>query len=216
MNEPYETPEFSNSAEFTVVITLAVAGGKRPFTVDRRARRIFERLANHAARCKDVLQVTAKGGPSCNGEISWSRPVAFTAANTSPDSLQPDKAYRYLDPDYERALRALAAANRVAQARAQADRDRRRVVGCANASPSLLDPGRRSCQCVYCQPEEHLLAARLPREASADGMVRARCLCGQPVPAPGQRCLAHRGAELQLLDGDPAPLCLLGDHQTTS
>lgn len=213
MTQPYETPAFSHSAEFTVAITVVVAGGKRHTTADARARRIFERLANHAARSKPALEVTATAGASHKGEILWNTAVAFTAGNTSPDPLHEGKFYRYLDPEFEHAKQTLAAANAAAQARREADRRRRRAVGCANAYPSLLEPGRRSCECAYCEPEDHLLAAR-PHDSATHGLALGRCLCGTAVPRPGQRCSRHRNVTLELLDGDPAPLQLLADYVT--
>lgn len=212
MTAPYETPEFQHSAEFTVAVTFVVAGGKRPFTVDRRARRIFEQIANHAARLNDVLEVGAAGGPSHKGEISWRRPVTFSAGNTTPDPLDASKSFHYLDPEFERAKRALAAANEAARAKREADRRRRSAVRCANAYPSVLEPGRRHCDCVYCDPEGHLMAARQAPHAS---LPIPRCLCGQAVPEPGQRCLTHRDVQLEVFDDDPAPLQLLADYMTT-
>lgn len=212
MTQPYETPAFSRSAEFTVAITVVVAGGKRDFTADARSRRIFERLANHAARCKHALQVTATAGPSRKSEILWNSPVAFTGGNTSPDPLHEGKFYRYLDPEFEYAKRALVAANKAAQARRDADRRRRSAVGCANAYPLILELSPRSCECAYCEPEDHLLAARPPRDTTTHGLAFARCLCGTTVPGPGQRCGDHHGVALELLDGDPPPLQLLADY----
>lgn len=134
--------------------------------------------------------------------MSWPQRVRFAAANCDDGSGAPSRKFsRYVDPDRQHAKTALAATNAAARARSDADHRRRLAVGCRNARPSLLD-GPRACECAYCQPEEHLLAVENPD----DRWVGPRCLCGEQVSAAGDRCLAHRGVELEMLDGDPPEL----------
>ena len=131
-----------------------------------------------------------------------------TAAPPPPGC--PDKLARYLDPERERALRSLSEANAAFRARRDADRRRRSAVSCRNTHQPLLD-GPRSCPCVYCDPEAHLLALRAARREEPDPFIERRCVCGQPVAIAGQRCTAHRSTDVMVLDGDPAALQLLPD-----
>lgn len=211
--QPHETPEFQHAAEFTIAVTFVVAGGKRSRTANQRAQRIFEQIANSAARLGHIVEVTAVGGPSHKSKITWPSPIAFSAANTDPLPVgKPTQFHRYLDPD--RALRSLAEVNAAQRARKEADRQRRLAVGCPNAHPSVLD-GPRRCRCVYCDPEAHLLALRAARRGEPDRLLETRCLCGQGVAMAGQRCRAHQGTEVVVLDGDPAALQLLPDLMTS-
>ncbi len=130
--------------------------------------------------------------------MSWPHRVRFAAANCDDEGPAAErKPSRYVHPDRAQAKAALAAANVAANARTDVDHRRRAAVGCGNGYRSMLD-GRRACECAYCEPEDHLLAARNPDDPCAG----ARCLCGERVHSAGDRCLAHRGAELGILDGD--------------
>jgi hypothetical protein len=62
--DPHDAPAFYNAVTFTVAVTYTVEGGARFGTADRRARRVAERLANHAARTAGAVEVTAVPGPS--------------------------------------------------------------------------------------------------------------------------------------------------------
>jgi hypothetical protein len=210
---PYHTPAFQNAVEYTVTLTFVVAGGQRRGTAERRGDRVAERLANAAARLADVVEVVASGGLSHNGTASWPRPIRFAAANTArgrPDAS--GRLDRYLDPERERALRALAADNAAAPARDDTDRRRRSALGCRNAHRAAFQD-QHACDCAYCQPEEHLTELRhTQRGDPSPWFVTPRCLCGQRVALTGQRCLRHGDARLVVLDGDPAALRLLADH----
>ncbi len=205
-DQPHETPEFRNAAEFTVMITFKVAGGVRPRTAEGRARKVAERLAAAATRMAGVVEVSARGGVSFAGEVHWPSPISFAAA--SAGCGEQGRLTRYLDPGHERALRSLAAANAADRERRQADQDRRRAVGCANAYPSLLEPSCAPCECVYCLPGERAGPLDTP---AGERLFPPRCLCGVPVPAEGGRCLAHRGVELVVLDGDAQALVGLAE-----
>lgn len=219
MNErPYETPAFQNAAEYTVTLTFVIAGGKRRGTAQRRGERVAERLTNYAARLADVVDLVATGGLSHKGEVTMPRRVHFAAANTARG--QPDvsgKLDRYVDPERDRALRALAADNAAAKARAEADRQRRSALGCRNVYRPLLT-GKQHCDCVYCRPADHLMDIRGLERGDAAGLrfVTPRCLCGHRVALPGQRCTLHRDTRLVVLDGDPPELHLLADYVSTA
>lgn len=214
--QPHETPEFQHAAEFTIAVTFVVAGGKRPRTANGRARRIFAQIASYTARLGHVVEVTATGGPSHRGTVTWPSPIAFSAANTdAAPAGKPDRFYRYLDPERDRALRSLAEANAAQRVRKEADRQRRSTVGCANTHPSIFN-GPRTCRCVYCDPEAFLLALRATRRGEPEPFAELRCLCGRPVPGPGQRCRAHQGTDVVVLEGDPAALQLLPDLMTST
>jgi hypothetical protein len=203
---PHETREFTNSVEYTIQLTIVVAGGERWRTGHARARRIAERLANTAARAKGVVDVRAVAGASRDGEVLAPERVCFDAANSGHGTgVEPAKLDRYLDPDHERALASLADANAKARVRRQADFDRRCAIGCSK--PAGLGPGiARPCRCAYCRPHEHLeLRAETP-DPWADG---GRCLCGHPSTPPAFGCRPHRGQQLVVLDDDPAELVRL-------
>lgn len=208
MAEPHERPEFANSIEYTVTLTYRVAGGKRRDTAQRRAEKVAARLASAAARAAGVVDVTARAGASVNGEVTWTDRVRFEAANTGHASYRdPSLLDRYLDPEYERALRSLAAADEAARTRRRADQERRMAVGCRNATfPNL----GRYCHCVYCDPSAHTA----PGTAEAHSpFAEHRCLCGRPVADAGQRCGSHVHTRLVVLDHDPAELHRLAPSQ---
>lgn len=214
MTAPHETPEFYNSAEFTVTITYRVQGGARWQTAYRRARKIAERLANHAARAAQVVEVTAAGGASEGGKPLSSERILFSAANSGHGThSDPNRLDRYLDPEFERALRSLAEVNAATRRATQADRQRRRDVGCLNTYRSPSHPPAR-CLCVYCEPAAHEHALRLADAGTADPLTPLRCVCGRAVAAAGLRCCSrHRDHELVLLDSDPEPLQRLAGRQ---
>jgi hypothetical protein len=203
---PHEAREFTNAVEYTVQLTFVVAGGARWRTAHARARRIAERLANTAARAKGVVEVRAVAGASHDGEVLTPERVCFDAANSGHGTgADPSKLDRYLDPDHERALASLAAANAKARVRRQADIDRRCAIGCSN--PAGLGPGlARPCHCAYCRPQEHLELRAETRDPSADG---GRCLCGRPSAPAAFGCRPHRGQQLVVLDDDPPELARL-------
>lgn len=155
-----------------------------------------------------VVEVSARGGASREGDVHWPSPISFAAAN--PGRGEQGRLTRYLDPRHERALRSLAAANAAYRERRQADQDRRQAVGCANAYPSLLEPSCAPCECVYCLPDEHT-ADPLDTPTGERWSLPPRCLCGVPVPDEGGRCLAHRCVELVVLDGDAQALIGLAE-----
>ena len=201
---PYETPEFHNSVEYTIAVTFVVAGGARWGTAYRRARRIVERLANTAARAKGVVDVKAIAGASQKGEMTAPERVCFEAANAGrATNADPTKLDRYLDPDHQLALAALAQDNAAARARIRADQQRRAAVGCTNP---WQNPAAelRSCACVYCQPAVHL--DDLDPHWRTDDAVPPRCACGRQYSAPRGACAGHREHRLVLLDRDPAEL----------
>ena len=202
---PYETPQFRNQAEFTIAVTFVVAGGARPQTALRRARRIAERLANTAARAAGVVDVRAVGGVSRKGEMNGPERVCFEVANSGrATNADPTKLDRYLDPDHHLALAALAEDRAAARARIRADQQRREAVGCANPwRTRVID--RPACVCVYCQPAVHL-DARDPSGRRDDDVVPARCVCGRESTDARGPCARHRGHRLVLLDGDPPEL----------
>lgn len=208
--QPHDTPAFQHAAEYTIAVTFVVAGGKRPRTADQRAHRVFEQIANYTARLGHVVEVTAAGGASTDGTVTWPTPVRFAAANSGPTAVGSDKLARYVDCERDRALSSLAEANAVQRARRETDRQRRTAVSCHNTNQPFLD-GDRRCRCVYCDPEAHLLAIRAAQRGDPDRFVEHRCLCGRPVTQAGQRCTAHRDTELTVLSGDPAALQLLPD-----
>ncbi|MEX2620498.1 MAG: hypothetical protein WD250_09790 [Egibacteraceae bacterium] len=139
------------------------------------------------------------------------RRVRFAAANTGHGAYgEPHKLDRYLDPEHERALASLRAANVAYRARQDADRQRRQALGCANAHRLGSFGDRRPCECVYCRPQDHLSARELA--ASAPHLFPPpSCLCATPTP-DGGRCLHHRDVELVVLDGDPPALRQLADR----
>jgi hypothetical protein len=209
--QPHETAAFQNSAKYVVAVTFTLAGGARRRTAERRAERIAERLASTAARAAGVVDVSAVTGPtSSDGTMLVPRRVHFSAANTGHATYgDPGKLDRYLDPEHERALASLAAANEAYRARQNADRKRRQAVGCVNAHRVGLPGDRRSCECVYCRPDDHLAA----RELDASGshwFTPPACLCGTPTPAGG-RCMHHRRVEVVVIDGDPDALRQLAE-----
>lgn len=207
---PHETPEFQNAVEYTVTITFTVAGGRRRGTAERRAEKVAERLASSAARTPGVVEVAARSGSSFRGEISWPSPVRFDAANNGSEPTgKPDRLTRYRDPEHDRALRSLAAVNAAYRERERADEQRRDAVGCGNTHRTLYQLQPRACGCVYCRPGQHALDAMLDDPPGPSPWRTYRCLCGVVVPAPGERCLPHRGAQLVLLDGDPGNLVRL-------
>lgn len=208
---PHEAPAFQNAAEYAVVIRFTVAGGARQRTAERRAERVAERLASAAARAADVVAVSAVTGPAnSDGTVLVPRQVHFAAANTGHAAYgDPQKLDRYLDPEHERALASLQAVNAAYRARQHADRQRRRDLGCANAHRVGSFGDRRSCECAYCRPEDHLTARELA--ASAPHLFPPpSCLCATPTP-DGGRCLHHRHVELVVLDGDPEALQQLAE-----
>jgi len=207
----HDSPRFRNAVEYTIAITVTLAGGARYGTADRRADRLAERLANTAARCGDAVQVTAVAGPSHDGKLTRPQPVRFAAANSGRGTYaEPAKLDRYLDPDHELALRSLAAAEEAFTAHLTADRARRRAVGCRNTG-CCLTPPERACECVYCLPEEHFAGLR-GRRRRPDPLATARCVCGAAVGTAGQRCPHHRAVAVVVLDGDAPALRLLADQ----
>ncbi len=210
--EPYQDPAFANSVTYTVAITYTVAGGARYGTADRRARKVAERLASHATRLGGVLEVTAVAGPSQDGQVASPERVRFDQANTGHGTrLEPGKLDRYLDPDYERALASLQAANDAYRARQRADRERRTAVDCRNTHRPVL-PDRCYCECVYCQPDLHLEVTQLP-DASGPTDGGRLCLCGASVATADGRCHLHLDVRLVVLAGDDEPLQLLSRDQ---
>lgn len=206
--EPHEDAAFANAATYTVAVTITVRGGTRRFTAHRRAFRVAERLANHAARAKDVVAVTARAGPSSKGEIGYAQPVAFAAANTGDGpNAGAGKLERYLDPDYERVLAAAADERARARARQEADRQRRLAVGCRNTS--LLGE-RQVCGCIYCAPDDHYIARQLFATTDSAACGPPPCVCGRPTPT-GARCWLHRDVVVVALDGDDDALHVLAD-----
>jgi hypothetical protein len=195
MGEPHRDPRFTNSATYRIEVTVTVAGGARPATAHRRAVRVAERLANAAARAADVVDATVQFGPmSASGGPAWTDPVHFAAANTGPASNgEPPMLARYLDPDHERAIESLTAANATYRHRCDTDRERRLEVGCVNPNRALGHVAWRACWCVYCDPLRHLELAVHP----ADGPP-VLCRCGTAV----EDCRHHLGARLEVVDGD--------------
>lgn len=124
MTQAHEHNRFRNAAVHTIAVTYTVAGGARPATARRRAEKVADRIASAAARLRDVVDVRAVAGPAgSNGEIGSPSRVRFTAANSGSGTYsEPDKLDRYLDPDHERALASLDAAN-AAWRRRQEQRD---------------------------------------------------------------------------------------------
>lgn len=213
MTQPHETPEFRNSAEYTVTVTFRVAGGARWQTAHRHARCIAERLANHAARAAQVVEVTAVGGPSEHGRPFSPGWIRFAAANSGRGTYaDPDRLDRYLDPEFERALASLADARATAADQVEADRARRQALGCLNTHQPSWRRALR-CPCAYCSPGEHEHALRQSRAGEPDPLRTPRCVCGRAVTTAGQRCARHVGLELVVLDADPAPLHRLASHQ---
>lgn len=215
MTAPHETPQFRNAAEYTVTITFRVEGGARWQTADRRARKIAERLTNHAARAAQVVEVSAVGGPSQDGKPFAPERIRFSAANSGAGSYgEPTKLGRYLDPEFERALASLAEVNAAARAVTEADQQRRQAIGCLNtyqSSSSSLPAAR--CLCVYCAPGEHEHALRRAEAGQPDPLRSVRCICGRAVAAAGLRCARHIGVQLVVLDGDSERLRRLAQRQ---
>lgn len=211
MTAPHETDAFRNSDEYTISITFRVEGAARWQTAQRRAQRIAERLANHAARAAHVVEVTAVGGASHDGQPAMPRRICFDEANTGRGTnAEPDKLDRYLDPTFRRALDSLATANAASRARAAADRARRRDLDCRNAEATGMSD-EVACPCLYCSPRGHDLTDRLDQSATSPTQALVRCPCGDTVD-PGLRCGRHRGVELVVLDGDPPELARAAGH----
>lgn len=208
MTEAHDDPRFRNSATYQVAVTVTIAGGARWQTAHRRADRVAERIANAAARAADVVDVHAQvGPPDAEGRMIAPTPVHFAAANSGTGRLdRPDRLSRYLDADHERALTSLADANRRHRQRRDADRDRRRAVGCVNAVRALWTtttmPGL--CGCVYCDPDLHLVLAEHPDERGGEV---PRCLCGRSADS----CSRHADAALVVMDGDLRSLAELAE-----
>jgi hypothetical protein len=211
--EPHEDAAFANSVVYTVAVTVRVRGGTRALTAQRRAAAIAERLANHAARAKDALEVTVRAGPSRDGEMAYPQPVTFSAANTDGPSGDtprgdPPKFDRYRDPDFERALASLAEHNAAYRTWQDADRQRRREVDCANVERRGGVRGR--CGCVYCEPDDHYLARQVAATAGPRAWETPPCICRRHSSA-GRRCLRHRDVVVVALDGDSDALWVLAD-----
>ena len=113
MTQAHEHDRFRNAAVHTIAVTYTVAGGARPATARRRAEKVADRIASAAARLRDVVDVRAVAGlAGSDGEILNPIRVRFAAANSGSGTYSgPDKLDRYLDPDHERALDSLNAAN---------------------------------------------------------------------------------------------------------
>lgn len=213
MNAPHKAPEFANSTEYTVSITFRVEGGAREQTATRRARKIAERLVNHAARAGNVIEVTAVGGVSEGGRPLSTERLPFAAANTGhATNDEPSKLDRYLDPEFERGLDSLAEANAAAPGASEIDRHRRQTLGCLNTTRSATRPLSR-CLCVYCAPVAYEHAVRRAEAGAPHPLVTPRCICGRAVAAAGLRCVRHHSHELVVLDGDPPALQRLGRRQ---
>lgn len=193
MAEAHEDPRFTNSATYAVTVTITVAGGARSRTAHRRAGKVAERLANAAARAADVVDASAKLGLVVGDEVVWTDSVPFSAAKTGQGTYaDPDRLFRYLDPDHERALVSLEAANARYRQRRTADRDRRRGVACADAN-QLGWNDARGCSCVYCDPVLHLTLAL----CAAPGRSQ-RCPCGEL----SSLCRRHDALVPVVLDDD--------------
>lgn len=87
--QPHDTPAFQHAAEYTIAVTFVVAGGKRPRTADHRAHRVGEQIANYTAPWAKSVEVTAAGGASTHGTVTWPTPIpslsiAVSAAGRSP------------------------------------------------------------------------------------------------------------------------------------
>jgi hypothetical protein len=167
----HEDDRFRNAATVTVAITFIVAGAARIGTARHRARRIAARLADTTVRGADVVQVHAVIGRS---DSASSLPLSFASTNTALDPAG-TTGRRWIDPDHERAVRSLAAADAVGRIRATAEANRRLAVGCGNRTVLSRNP---SCPCVYCRPAEHL-------HARTDDPIAhetpSMCLCGRPA-----------------------------------
>lgn len=149
-----------------------------------------------------MVEVTALAGPSRDGQLTSPARVGFSAANTgSATYADPTRLDRYLDPEHGRALASLAAANAAAQARTEADQERRLALGCLNLF-RLGSPSPARCGCVYCTPAEHEHAARLAEAGLPDPLSPDRCICAQTVPSPASRCPRHVDHDLVVLDGE--------------
>lgn len=195
---------FTRSVEYTVAVTFRVAGTSRPGRAERHALAIASRLADIAARRRDVVEVTAAGGFSSQGKVGDWRPLTFAAVNARHPVDIPRRSGwpRYLDPSQARLLEELVVEREQARERRDADRSRRGEVGCANTHPSLLHPVTRDCGCVYCRPADHIDHTR------SDGP--PRCPCGDTVTDPGGRCGDHVGVTVRVLPGDGPELMQAG------
>ncbi len=113
MTQAHEHDRFRNAAVYRVTVTYTVAGSARPATARRHAEKVADQIASAAARLRNVVEVRAVAGPAgSDGEILAPTRVRFTAANSGSGTYSdPDKLDRYLDPDHERALASLDAAN---------------------------------------------------------------------------------------------------------
>ena len=205
MPKPRETDAFCNAVTFTV------AGGARPGNAERPAMKVARRLTD-TARASGVADVTGMGDRSGRGEISRARPIPFADANTGHGTAgDPGLLERYLDPDHERALHLLRAANARYRACEQADRQRRIAAGCRNSYPSLL--GRRAyCTGAYCQPALQLASAQSEQEHCVSPFNETGCVCGRHVVHGLDRCDEHRDVQLVVLDSDPDELGRLADE----
>lgn len=203
---PHETREFTKSVEYTIQLTIVVAGGARWRTAHARARRIAERLANTTARVKGVVDVRAVAGASHDGQLLTPERVCFDATptpGTAPAPTRPSSTAT--STRTTSALASIAEANAAARARRQADFDRRQAIGCSN--PAGLGAGTaRPCRCAYCRPQEHLEVRAETPVSWADG---GCCLCGRPSAPPAFGCRPHRGQQLVVLDSDPPELARL-------
>ncbi|WP_052665358.1 hypothetical protein [Nitriliruptor alkaliphilus] len=197
MAEAHDDPRFANSATYAVTVTITVAGGARSRTAHRRASKVAERLANTAARAADVVDASAKLGLVVNDEVVWTDAVAFSAANTGHGTYAaPERLFRYLDPDHERALVSREQANARYRQHRDADRKRRQAVGCADAN-QLGWTDARPCSCIYCDPVLHLALALHGADEGSP-----RCLCG----ALRSLCRRHDGLVPVVLENDAAEL----------
>lgn len=113
MTQAHDHNRFRHAAVHTIAVTYTVAGGARPATARRRAEKVADPIASAAARLRDVVDVRAVAGPAgSDGEIFSPTRVRFAAANSGLGTYsEPDRLDRYLDPDHERALDSLNAAN---------------------------------------------------------------------------------------------------------
>lgn len=213
MGAPHEDPGFANAQDYTIAVTVRIRGGARRGTADRRARAVAERLANAAARAKDVVEATATVGETFGGKVHSPRRVHFATANSGQaDYRDATKLDRYLDPEHERALVCVAEDNARRRARQEADRRRREAVGCERRPASLVGEPRR-CGCIYCQPDDHAVARHLYANSDSVACGPPPCVCGRPIPA-GRRCDRHRDAVVVAFADDPDALQQLADdHQ---
>lgn len=193
-----DAPALRHACSWQVTITYTVEAGARPATGWARAERLARRLANAAARSSGVLEVSAASGPW--GSKPALRRLQFEAANAGCGSYaQPELLDRYFDPDWQRDRKAVRTAEQRSRDASNADARRRSDLGCRNVARAASEPVR-FCGCCYCDPADHLAAARL---AVIDDSVQEPCPCG--VHLRGAACgdsAGHRRA-LAVLEGDP-------------